>query len=73
MWVLVCSKTKSCFTDEIYESGFWLLVLLCMMLVREDGFGKGRVGDSLEEIDGEDPVRKVVRKRRIISIFYFYF
>ena len=31
----------------------------------EDGFCRGRVGDCLEEIDGEDPVRKAFSKMSI--------
>jgi hypothetical protein len=31
----------------------------------EDGFCRGRVGDCLEEIDGEDPVRKSFGKMSI--------
>ncbi|KAI9385799.1 hypothetical protein POPTR_011G116400v4 [Populus trichocarpa] len=35
------------------------------MLMWEDGFCRGRVGDCLEEIDGEDPVRKSFGKMSI--------
>ncbi|XP_037496860.1 protein RICE SALT SENSITIVE 3 isoform X2 [Jatropha curcas] len=35
------------------------------MLMWEDGFCRGRVGDCLEEIDGEDPVRKAFSKMSI--------
>lgn len=31
----------------------------------EDGFCRGRVGECLEEIDGEDPVRKAFSKMSI--------
>lgn len=31
----------------------------------EDGFCRGRVGDCLEEIDGEDPVRRSFSKMSI--------
>lgn len=31
----------------------------------EDGFCRGRVSDCLEEIDGEDPVRKAFSKMSI--------
>ncbi|KAL4332837.1 hypothetical protein GQ457_07G033140 [Hibiscus cannabinus] len=37
----------------------------CLMLMWEDGFCKGRVADCLEEIDGEDPVRKSFSKMSI--------
>ncbi|KAE8692276.1 putative galactinol--sucrose galactosyltransferase 1-like [Hibiscus syriacus] len=36
-----------------------------LMLMWEDGFCKGRVADCLEEIDGEDPVRKAFSKMSI--------
>ncbi|KAJ6894261.1 protein RICE SALT SENSITIVE 3 [Populus alba x Populus x berolinensis] len=36
-----------------------------LMLMWEDGFCRGRVGDCLEEIDGEDPVRKAFSKMSI--------
>lgn len=35
------------------------------MLMWEDGFCRGRVGDCLEEIDGEDPVRRAFSKMSI--------
>ncbi|KAK9674465.1 hypothetical protein RND81_12G234500 [Saponaria officinalis] len=36
-----------------------------LMLMWEDGFCRGRVADCLEEIDGEDPVRKSFSKMSI--------
>ncbi|OMO88955.1 hypothetical protein CCACVL1_08091 [Corchorus capsularis] len=36
-----------------------------LMLMWEDGFCRGRVADCLEEIDGEDPVRKAFSKMSI--------
>ncbi|XP_030932819.1 protein RICE SALT SENSITIVE 3 [Quercus lobata] len=36
-----------------------------LMLMWEDGFCRGRVGDCLEEIDGEDPVRRSFSKMSI--------
>ncbi|XP_022733708.1 protein RICE SALT SENSITIVE 3-like isoform X2 [Durio zibethinus] len=36
-----------------------------LMLMWEDGFCRGRVTDCLEEIDGEDPVRKAFSKMSI--------
>ncbi|XP_043698756.1 protein RICE SALT SENSITIVE 3-like isoform X2 [Telopea speciosissima] len=36
-----------------------------LMLMWEDGFCRGRVADCLEDIDGEDPVRKVFSKMSI--------
>ncbi|XP_015899141.3 protein RICE SALT SENSITIVE 3 isoform X1 [Ziziphus jujuba] len=36
-----------------------------LMLMWEDGFCRGRVSDCLEEIDGEDPVRKAFSKMSI--------
>ncbi|XP_065862048.1 protein RICE SALT SENSITIVE 3 isoform X1 [Euphorbia lathyris] len=36
-----------------------------LMLMWEDGFCRGRVGDCLEEMDGEDPVRKSFSKMSI--------
>ncbi|KAG2677865.1 hypothetical protein I3760_12G116300 [Carya illinoinensis] len=36
-----------------------------LMLMWEDGFCRGRVGDCLEEIDGEDPVRRAFSKMSI--------
>ncbi|RVW79335.1 Protein RICE SALT sensitive 3 [Vitis vinifera] len=36
-----------------------------LMLMWEDGFCRGRVGECLEEIDGEDPVRKAFSKMSI--------
>ncbi|KAL8130534.1 hypothetical protein V2J09_019689 [Rumex salicifolius] len=36
-----------------------------LMLMWEDGFCRGRVGDCIEEIDGEDPVLKSFRKMSI--------
>ncbi|KAE8723493.1 hypothetical protein F3Y22_tig00012370pilonHSYRG00088 [Hibiscus syriacus] len=36
-----------------------------LMLMWEDGFCKGRIADCLEEIDGEDPVRKAFSKMSI--------
>ncbi|KAK6946695.1 Transcription factor MYC/MYB N-terminal [Dillenia turbinata] len=36
-----------------------------LMLMWEDGFCKGRVAECLEEIDGEDPVRKAFSKMSI--------
>lgn len=35
------------------------------MLMWEDGFCRGRVADCLEEMDGEDPVRKAFSKMSI--------
>ena len=35
------------------------------MLMWEDGFCRGRVGECMEEIDGEDPVRKAFSKMSI--------
>ncbi|PSR96373.1 Transcription factor bHLH155 like [Actinidia chinensis var. chinensis] len=36
-----------------------------LMLMWEDGFCRGRVGDCLDELDGEDPVRKAFSKMSI--------
>ncbi|GLT83328.1 hypothetical protein SLE2022_016230 [Rubroshorea leprosula] len=36
-----------------------------LMLMWEDGFCRGRVADCLEEIDGEDPIRKAFSKMSI--------
>uniref|UniRef100_A0A2N9FI77 Transcription factor MYC/MYB N-terminal domain-containing protein n=1 Tax=Fagus sylvatica TaxID=28930 RepID=A0A2N9FI77_FAGSY len=36
-----------------------------LMLMWEDGFCRGRVGECLEEIDGEDPVRRAFSKMSI--------
>ncbi|KAJ8438043.1 hypothetical protein Cgig2_014172 [Carnegiea gigantea] len=36
-----------------------------LMLMWEDGFCRGRVGECMEEIDGEDPVRKAFSKMSI--------
>ncbi|KAI6690355.1 hypothetical protein NL676_027183 [Syzygium grande] len=36
-----------------------------LMLMWEDGFCRGRVGECLEEMDGEDPVRKAFSKMSI--------
>lgn len=36
-----------------------------LMLMWEDGFCRGRVGDCLEEMDGEDPVRRAFSKMSI--------
>lgn len=36
-----------------------------LMLMWEDGFCRGRVGECLDEVDGEDPVRKAFSKMSI--------
>ncbi|XP_010537031.1 PREDICTED: uncharacterized protein LOC104811873 [Tarenaya hassleriana] len=37
----------------------------CLMLMWEDGFCRGRTGDCLEDIEGEDPVRRAFSKMSI--------
>lgn len=41
------------------------LVFVCRMLMWEDGFCRGRVAECMEEMDGEDPVRKAFSKMSI--------
>jgi len=50
-----------------YCLGWWFDVcwFWWRMLMWEDGFCRGRVSDCLEEIDGEDPIRKSFSKMSI--------
>lgn len=61
------------FMSFIYCSSYviWIYVFLIIfcrrlrMLMWEDGFCRGRVSDCLEQIEGEDPVRKAFSKMSI--------
>ncbi|KAG5032708.1 hypothetical protein JHK85_016690 [Glycine max] len=53
-----------CLNSDWTYSVFWT-IRPRPMLMWEDGFCRGRVSDCLEEIDGEDPIRKSFSKMSI--------
>lgn len=59
------TKPFCAFVLKLWDYSWLLQWIFWRMLMWEDGFCRGRVSECLEEIDGDDPVRKAFSKMSI--------